>query len=62
LLLFLVPIVFLIVAEAVGRVGSLLVSLKLPQMGLPVALMALTLLAIKTKLLCFATPMGATAC
>jgi len=47
LLLFLVPIVFLIVAEAVGRVGSLLVSLKLPQMGLPVALMALTLLAIK---------------
>ena len=45
LLLFLVPIVFLMVAEAVGRIYSLFVILKLPQMGLPLALMALTLLA-----------------
>jgi uncharacterized membrane protein len=47
LLLFLVPIVLLFVAEAVGRVRPLLVTLRLPRMGLPVALMALTLLAIK---------------
>ena len=45
LLLFIVPIVFLMIAEAVGRIYSLFVILKLPQMGLPLALMALTLLA-----------------
>jgi hypothetical protein len=44
LLLFLVPIVFLIIAETVGRVCFFFVTLKLPQMGLPIALMALTLL------------------
>ena len=47
LLLFLVPIVFLMVAEAVGRIYSLFVILKLPQMGLPLALMALTPLAYR---------------
>jgi hypothetical protein len=53
LLLFLVPIVILFVAEAVGRVRSLLVTLKLPRMGLPIALMALTLLAIKPSYYAF---------
>jgi len=47
LLLFIVPIVLLMVAEAVGRIYSLFVILRLPQMGLPLALMVLTPLAYR---------------